>query len=235
MKKIKSFTLVEVLIATVIFASVAVIATSSASMIISSTNKSDDLTKSEVCIRQVYDYVRASIQSSNPNHRFMPVTQSGTTFQLVTFGDVSSENSKEFVGIAYFTQKEKLRIIYKSAGAYYQSAEQNYNSSPTATYVQDRSTDGKIHSDECSFFTASPMGSAWAEYDFAKPFTISRNADVQRGDLSKSENRSYLINLKDVAYRSKSAGKTIINEADAQAGQIFSRLDLTVSESLKSL
>ncbi|OQA52635.1 MAG: hypothetical protein BWY43_00424 [candidate division WS2 bacterium ADurb.Bin280] len=232
MKKIKSFTLVEILVATTIFAIVAVIASASSSMIISTTNKSDDLSKSEVCVRQVYDFVRAAISSSDSNMRFYPAELAGTSrFQLKLFGDVPPENEASFPAIAYFVSSEKFRIIHKLGDSFFLSDELEFNKNLSTYY--NVSSSKKIHSDDCSFFIPSPA--PISGYDFVKPFTITRNQNIQMGDLTKSENRSYLIHLKDIAYRSKQGGEDVVTMSEAWESKIFSRLDLVISESLKSL
>jgi len=232
MKKVKSFTLVEILIATTIFAIVAVIASASTSMIISTTNKSDDLSRSEVCVRQVYDYVRAAISSTNSQKRFMSAENFGPAqYKLVLFGDDLTENKENFPAIAYFTAIEKFRIIYKSGDSFFESEEIGFNKNLSTIY--NVSSAKKIHSDECSFF--QPSSTTPPNYNFAKPFLITRNQDIQEGDLAIDKNRSYLINLKDIAYRSRQTGADIVSQDEAWESKIFSRLDLLVSESIKSL
>lgn len=237
MKKAKAFTLIEILIASVIFATVAIIASSSLSMIIATNNKTDDLTRSENCTRQVSDYVKSAVYSDHFGQRIRMIELNGRNFRLKEFGKINTENTGRFSGVGYFDSPSTFRAIYKdSDGMYYVSASINYVSDEEEYPLPAIGSVSSLHSDDCRFFTGNPPGWGVTDagsniiYNFDKPFLIIRHKQAQLGDLTQSKNRVYTINLRDVAYRASESGGEVTNQESANSSNIFSRLDLTLSE-----
>ena len=243
MKKTKAFTLVEILIASVIFATVAIIASSSLSMIIAANNKADDLTSSDNCVRQVSDYTKAAVYSDHFGQRIRVIIVTGRNFRLKEYGKIASENKGNFSGIAYFTGPNTFKTIYKDTdGIYYVSGSITYISDDTDYVLPNIGTVSAIHSDSCRFFVGTPAGWGMQDagsariYNFNRPFQITRYKQIQLGasptpaELAQSENRIYIINIRDVAYRSIESGWEVQTQDSANSSNIFSRLDLTLSE-----
>lgn len=244
MKKIKAFTLVEILIASVIFATVAIIASSSLSMIIASNNKTDDLTSSENCVRQASDYIKAAVYSDHFGQRIRVIVTSGRNFNLKEYGKIASENKGSFSGIAYFTGPNTFKTIYKDTdGIYYVSNAMTYVSDTTDYVLPDIGSASTIHSDNCKFFVGNPLiwkdmrdASSAKIYNFDHPFQITRHKQIQLGlsptpaELAQSKNRIYTINIRDVAYRAIENGREVQTQDSANNSNIYSRLDLTLSE-----
>lgn len=245
-KKIRSFTLVEILIASVIFAVVATIAASSLSMIIATSGKTDDLTASENCVRQVNDYIQAMASSDHYGQRLRVMTLvEENKFQIKEWGKVTEENWTRAAGIAFFDESSVFKIVYKKDGQYLIQDNNTFNAAENFEYSLN-SSNSAIHSDDCRFFTNVAGG--WDTlkdadsrplYDFTNPFVITRNIGIQTAQsptnaaLNDSKNRVYSVSVRDVAYRAQDAGTAISTEDDAKTSNIYSRLDLTFSESEK--
>lgn len=247
-KKVKSFTLVEILIASVIFVAVATIASSSLSMIIASSNKTDDLTKSENCARQVSDYVKALAVSDHYGNRMkIVVSPEEGKFVVKDWGETISENYTRAIGLAFFDSPSTFKIVYKQDGDYLIQSGNVYNSN--SDYRYSFNTDNSaINSNDCQFFQDAAGG--WGQlkdadgqqiYDFSNPFAITREIQIQAAQsptnlrLEDSGNRIYLVSLKDVVYRAGELGSQIATEDDAKNSGIYSYLDLTFSESDRSI
>lgn len=240
MKKLKSFTLIEIIIAAVIFAVVAIVASASLSMIVASNNKTDDLTSNENCIRQVSDYIKGAASVDHFGQRVRVVVASGTTFRLKEFGKISTENTGDYRGIAFFNSAHTFRVVYKQNGIYGVSGSIDYIRDDFDYSFPAQVANVQIHSNDCRFFTGSPTGWDMKDannqniYNFDNPFQITRYKHIQAGDtpaeLSLSRNRAYVINVRDVAYRASDIGVALQSQSDANSSNIFSRLDLTISE-----
>lgn len=248
-KRVKSFTLIEILIASVIFATVAIIASSSLSMVIATNNKTDDLTSSENCVRQVSDYIKSALNADHYGQRTRVVIpgDNDNNFKLQEWGKLVSQNSRRSTGIAVFDSPTTFKIIYKRDGLYMLQTGISFNSDENHQYPY-VAGNSAIHSDNCKFYTSADA--QWGNlkdasnnilYDFGQPFEITRYIRAQAAasptdaEFAKSGNRVYLIIIRDIAYRAQDAGQTVVSEDEAKNNNVFSRLDLTLSESEMSI
>lgn len=171
--KIKSFTLIEILIASLIFVSVMVVATTSFALVRRSNDNSEDMKIASSCARQVEDFVKAQIKSSSFSGRVMAIDFDTTSGQYkiypITQKMSTEKKSVNVAGIVLFPAAGKYVAIFKKITAtdssYYfdqRTGDLDINKVHTIDFLG-----SKIHPETCKGMTP---GSKVAGSD--KPFKI---------------------------------------------------------------
>ena len=116
--KIKSFTLIEILIASVIFMGVMVIAASSFALVRRSSEKAEDIRVASTCARQVEDFIKSQTISSNYGGRIMALsgcTPNGASpgLSCKLYPPASSEGQADLYGVAFFLSETSYKVLYK--------------------------------------------------------------------------------------------------------------------------
>jgi len=234
-KRLKSFTLVEILIASLIFITVLMIVAASFALIKKSNDKTDDSRLADTCSRQLEDYLKARIVSSNNGGRIMALTDTGG-FKLVPPLKVNAAN---IIGFASFVEDGKYEIILKdNANLQYRVFERNYSGQYNFTLEHalsglDPSGGRAVASSECRTMPSSN----------AKPFIINISARFPKTmptatafSLSEIADLVYGIRLEDTFFRHLGASADFAAEAQAaDEKKTTSRVMLDVTNSISSL
>jgi len=196
MKKLKSFTLIEILIASYIFMMVIMMVVASFAMIKRSNDTSDDIRLTSQCARDLEDFVSSRIRSSVDGPRIMAVKLSddGNTFNLIT-----PDAGSKYYGVAVFKKssspdKITVQVIYKKGDVYFYQ-EQEVASSSLSAAIPVLGT--KLNSDDCSAAVSNPAGATPKT-----PFTIVSSSSYEKGPASRvSSPPIFTITLDDLFYR----------------------------------
>jgi type II secretory pathway pseudopilin PulG len=227
MKKLKSFTLIEILIASYIFVMVIIMAVASFAMIKRSNDTSDDIRLTSQCARDLEDFVSSRVRSSVDDPRIMAVKLSadGSIFNLITPGAGS-----KYSGVAVFKKtsspdKITVRAIYKKGDGYFYQ-EQEVASSSLSTTTFSTVNEAKLNSDDCSAAVSNPAGATPET-----PFAIASSSSYKKGPASGvSSPPIFTITLDDLFYRR--LGGTSQENPDNKA---LSRVYINVVNDLRAI
>jgi len=210
---IKSYSLVETLVASSIFMIVVVVSLSSYAMIRKTNNQTDDARSTNQCARQLEDYIVSQVRSSNYGKRVMGIREDGALEDI-------DETATSYVGIALFKTESKLEAIYKSGDLYY-TKELPYTLLPSrVTLTPDADT--PLLSTDCNAFVIPNP-----EFIDDPIKTFSAKKVVPFADSTDPNSTVYLIVLEDALYR-----KSLETQNSAETRNSFARVYLRVSNNL---
>lgn len=214
--KLKSFSLMEVLISSLIFMSVVVVSVSSFAMVRNSNNKVEDTTITNQCARQLEDVISAQVKSSNFGKRVMGVLYQGGRY---VFKEITSDASiDEYDGIALFTKAGKYySVIYKDGDTYYQNNVSYPGNDPTTDSPIKTLGSVPMSSNDCVAFIIIGNGV------FNITATKTAIGDSQSNDV-------YSVVVEDKLYR-----KGLDTERSAEDRNSFSRMYLDATNSKSSI
>jgi len=208
--KLKSFTLIEILIATLIFMLVAMIAATTFVMVRNTSDKTSDLAGANACSRQIESFVESMVRSSRYGYgkRIMGVDKSDLGASYVLKDLYQSETLQRFYGLAFFVENNKYRVVIKRDGENgYLTKDFSYSSANNIenNKVIDLSDAIPLNSNDCGTFTDKPV--AFESKNLTKPFQVSVRPNTpqlatQTPSVSPSyfDSLSYLVGLNDIVY-----------------------------------
>lgn len=239
--KIKTFTLIEILIASLIFVSVMVVATSCFALVKKSNENSEDLKIASSCARQVEDFVRAQIKSSSFNGRIMAIdfetTGGSNSYKIYP---ITQKMDANVAGIVLFPVEGKYVVIFKKV-----------NDSDSSYYFEEISSNldmnkitpinflGKmIHPDLCKGMTpSSGVAASGRPFKIAlEPrFPAATPAASASLTADKLQELVFEISLDDLLYRYVSGDvNTEARNARLETKKVI-RLNLDVENSVGSI
>jgi len=223
--KYKSYSLVEILVASMIFMIVIVVSITAFGMIKRSNTKADDLRLTNQCARQVEDYVGSQIRSSNSGKRIMAIE--GTSTYI--FRDLESEfDDHHYPGFALFKSDGEFTIIYKTID---NADGINYGSYRTqnGTYATGQDADGKTISLTPSSGSIIAPQSCSAFTTEAEDYILKPENPFQIRKTGPDDNTIEVV-LKDAVYR-----RDVETQEISLYNKSFSGIFLRVSNSIKQL
>lgn len=224
-KKVKGFTLIEILIASYIFVMVIVMAVASFAMIKRSNEVSDDIRLTSQCARDLEDFVSSRVRSSVDNPRIMAVKLSadGNTFNLITPGAEGKYSGVAVFKLSSSPDKITVQTIYKKGDGYFYQEQDTPSSSLSATI----SVSGtKLNSNDCSAATSNPVGVITAT-----PFAIASSSAYNKGPASSVDSPPiFTITLDDLFYRRLGG-----NSQESAENKALSRVYISVVNDLRSI
>lgn len=227
MKKFKSFTLIEIMVASLIFLVVSSTAVSTFALIRKSNEKTDDIRMTDQCVRQVREVLSevaranqsqskiAGISSSSPNH--------------FTIAESEDQNLNYF-GVAIFENETAVKAIYKIAGVYYIG---DYTLD-TPTTIRTGTNTPEIMSSDCLAFQSLPPGLVWSN-DIVKPFKVYYEKHYPDYDANKPGDKIYKVLLEDLIYHAKDDGFSIADEVSVLGSKTMSKLFVNLTSSARKL
>jgi len=239
MMRAKSFTLIEILLASTIFAMV--IATSMASflMVKNSNYRSDDLRTAQGCARQLRDFVSAFARSASPKgDRLEGIKINGGNYSLVPLTENTSSSVTDFVGFAVHSDENNFNIIYKkqlSDGSYtFETSASPVAINSTGIYSF-QSSDRAVITSVCSAFTDSDTEGYFSDYSFATPFKVYFEKHSPDYTSNNQSDKIAVVNFRDVVYRSLDKDGVTLSQKYSIDKKSFGNVDLTVTSSARPL
>ena len=236
-RKYKSFTLVEILIASLIFVSVMVVATASFALVKKSNENTDDLRAASSCARQIEDFIKAQVKSSSFGPRVMAVDLDPSDGKYKIF-PITQKMNTNLAGIVLFPTSDEYVILLKQVTA---SDASYYFEQKTGILDMNKvhpisSLGNRIHSDSCRGMT----GAAVANSD--RPFRVSvrprypASTPVASSSLAAGQLNSLVfeVQLDDLLFRYMS-GNVDDEASKARDSQKIIRLNLEVGNSVNSI
>ncbi len=211
--KIKSYSLVETLVASSIFMIVVVVSLSSYAMIRKTNNQTDDARSTNQCARQLEDYIVSQVRSSNYDKRVMGIKAGGALEDI-------KETTTSYVGIALFKTENKLEAIYKSGDLYY-TKEVLFTLLPNRVTLTP-TIDTPLLTSDCNAFVVANVNFI---VDPSKTFSTKKV--VPFAGSTDPNSTVYLIVLEDALYR-----KSLETQNSAETRNSFARVYLKVSNNL---
>jgi len=182
--KIKSFTLVEIMIASTIFMIVAIIAATSFAMIRRANDRATSLKETGECREAITNLISSEVRTSNAGKRVMGIQATGD--DLMTLRNLTASNVR-YNGIALFDTLDSYKAVYKiQNGAYlyreisFDPAQRDAMTAPGAQ-VPILGEALKISGANCTGFHS--VGSVVAPIAFVKPFEASKKNNTIEVDL----------------------------------------------------
>jgi prepilin-type N-terminal cleavage/methylation domain-containing protein len=210
MKKQKAFTLIETLVAALIFVVVVTIAATSFSMIRKSSAQTDGLALSVSCAGQLEDFVSSKIREANYGDIVYGIKKQGNAYTAVK----PTVGSQNFVGIALLTAADSSTAIFKDQGMYLVSTVHSID--PVEIGGALASGASRIQSDDCNAVSPTDNGNLTQfNLDFTSPFTVIP------GD------HFYHFILQDIDYASPQS-QLSSNQQDALSRELYSRVYVDV-------
>jgi type II secretory pathway pseudopilin PulG len=238
-RRIKSFTLIEILIASLIFVSVMVVATTSFALVKKSNDNSEDMKIASSCARQVEDFVKAQIKSSSFNGRVMAIDFDTTSGEYKIY-PITQKMGEDVAGAVLFPAEGKYVAIFKKVTAadssYYfdqRTGDLNINEVHTIDFLG-----SKIHPDTCKGMTP---GSGVAGSD--QPFQIMVRPRFPAATPAPSSNLTadqlsslvFEVKLDDLLFRSLSDSVDSEAQSAREESKKVIRLNLDVENSVSSI
>lgn len=229
MRKIKSFTLIEIMVASLIFLVVVSTATSAFALIRSSNMKADDVRLADQCARQVREKLSEVVRANQLQSRIAGVQYSSTgRFTLVE----SDNTNTDYIGVAVFDSETTAKVIYKSAGIYYI---RDYELSTPSTIRATTNNRPIIMSADCLAFGEKPDNMVWSG-DFVKPFKVYYQKHYPDYDATKKEDKIFKIVLSDLVFRAHDNGSIDVeDEYSSVQKQTISKLFVDLTNNSRKL
>ncbi len=229
MRKIKSFTLIEIMVASLIFLVVVSTATSAFALIRSSNVKADDIRLADQCARQVREKLSEIVRANQLQSRIAGVQYTSTgRFTLVE----SDNNNTGYIGVAIFDSETTAKVIYKNVGIYYT---RDYELSTPDTIRPVTNSKPMIMSADCLAFREKPDNLVWSD-DFVKPFKVYYRKHYPDYDSTKPEDRIFKIALVDLVFRANDNGNLdVANEYSSVQKQTVSKLFVDLTNNSRKL
>jgi|GEM_PF-2530899 len=144
--KLRSFTLVEILIASTIFTIVIMTAVSTFALIRRSNYKSADSKVAASCARQIEDFIKAEVTSSNTSPRIELIKQSQTNRNRYSISSVPGFDPSNYpvLGLALF-QGGRVKLIFKDPSRSANGGTYRYKNVVLASYTSDIKPGGNIN------------------------------------------------------------------------------------------
>jgi len=241
--KLKSFTLIEILIASLIFVSVMVVATASFALVKKSNENTEDLKIASSCARQIEDFVKAQIKSSSFSGRVMAIDfESSGADKIYKIYPITEKMDVNVAGIVLFPAEGQYVAIFKKVSetdsSYY--FEEKSESLKINEVAEIGGSAGKmIHSDSCRGMTPSPNGVVDSDRPFKialKPrypaATPAASASLTAGDIQKLV---FEISLDDLLFRYLEGDVNTEAESARVDTKKVIRLNLDVENSVNSI
>ncbi len=109
--KLKSFTLIEILIATIIFMIVVTTAVTSLTMMRKSTNSSNDLARATGCAREVEDFVKLKLRQAKQDQKIYGVSKNDAGVFYVD--EIPPGKETRYFGLVIQRSPEEAEVIRK--------------------------------------------------------------------------------------------------------------------------
>lgn len=218
--KYKSYSLIEILVASMIFMIVIVVSITAFGMVRRTNTKADDLRLTNQCARQIEDYIGSQIRSANTKERIMAIADRGAGSYI--FRKLPDSFDNYYQGLVLFNGANSYLAIYKIGGVYYAKSAQYTNEHQ----VEDGKTIPGIIPDR----NAVILPDACAAFETVEPDFIKNPRDPFMGrKIGRGDNTIEII-LKDAVYRSGLESQEISIE-----NKSFSTVSLRVSNNLTNL
>jgi len=237
--KTKAFSLIEILIATIIFMTVVMVAVAAFAIIKRSNEITSDLAKTDECSRQIENFSGSIFRSASfGDPRVMAVVKNGENILLKNL-DNYQDGETDAMGFAIFEKatvmgKIKLTIIFKKidpdakkTGYFYKSANVNALDAMDGMNLNNFLSVNiqKIHSSGCiPLQTEGESVEFWGKFD--KPFHLKLSYPYEGGPASQIGKRIYLLTINDLIYSSFSS-----QEAEDKS---ISKLYVEVTNNIKA-
>ena len=213
--KIKSYSLIEILLASMIFMVVIFMVVSSFGMIKKSNENTSDLANTTECARQIENIATSIFKSASYHQpRIMPVVFNNESYRLGE--ELSADNPVQAVGFAVFEKSSKegkiiVSVIVKEidadsgASGYYHDTTEMFESSIKggATIGLNAPDNGfklqPIHSNECRALMVNETYEGF-EGNYDKPFEIRLNSPYSKGPSSLLGGSAYSLKLNDMIF-----------------------------------
>lgn len=218
--KTKAFTLIEILIATIIFMTVVMLAVASFALVKKSNEITNDQAKTDECSRQIEDFTASLFRSASTGDPvIMAVIKSGASKLLKDLSEIT-DHKTDAIGFAIFEDspvqgKIILSVIFKDAGIddptsqkvgyYYKSG-----SFSQADIVDEKNLTNylgsglqKIHSSSCVPLKSDGSGVGFAG-DFSNPFHLRLSFPYEGGPASQIGKPIYTMVINDLVFSSLS-------------------------------
>ncbi len=227
MKKVKSFTLIEVMVASLIFLVVSSTAVSAFALIRKSNEKTDDIRMSDQCVRQAREVLSEVVRANQSQSRIAGIDSSDPNRFTIT---ESEDQNTGYIGVAIFESETSVKAIYKISGIYYIG---DYTLD-TPTTIRRRANSSEIMSSDCLAFQNIPIGLVWSN-DIAKPFKVYFEKHYPDYDANKIEDKIYKVFLEDLVYHASDDGFSIADEVSALGSNTMSKLFANLTSSARKL
>lgn len=227
MKKVKSFTLIEVMVASLIFLVVSSTAVSAFALIRKSNEKTDDIRMADQCVRQTREVLSEVVRANQSQSKIAGISSSNPNRFII---NESEDRDIYYFGVAIFESETSVKAIYKISGIYYIG--DYILDSPTT--IRSRANASQIMSSDCLAFQSLPPGLVWFN-DIVKPFKVYYEKHYPDYDASKSGDKIYKVFLEDLVYHASDDGVTIADEASALRSNAMSKLFVNLTSSARKL
>lgn len=242
--KSKAFSLIEILVATMIFMTVIVVTIVAFAMVKKSNEISGDSMKTDECSRQVENFIGSVFRSASyGNPRIMAIVRSSGSFLLK---DISSLPEEEInaAGFAIFEKSDEANKIIanfifknidpdlKYTGYFYKSSTVNRSNVEDGDSINSiisfnsSSTDPqKIHFSDCvPLYKTNPIGFAG---NYKNPFFLKLVYPYEGGPSSQIGNSIFTLKLNDLVY--------YILSAQDNDDKTMSKIYLEVANNIKPI
>jgi len=230
-EKIRGFTLIEILIASLIFVTVAVMAVAAFASAKKSNDQSSDMRVINECNHQIGDLLRAKVQGADIEKRIYGLIKTDTdTYKLEK--PSSLRDGKNYTGLAVFESSNQFTPIFKQDGAYFYTDNPiEMNPDPIFAY---NFTPVRLGSQDCQTYVSQSVPGAAIVKD--KPFLVKQiNYFTVSGVPGDEQDKIYSINLRDAIYRARDTQMVIEDEQGSHEKGIYSILDINVVNSVRPL
>ena len=224
--KTKAFTLIEILIATILFMTVVMVAVASFAMVKRSSEITNDQAKTDECSRQIEDFTTSLFRSANVGDPvIMAVVRSGERKLLRDLSEIDARDEMaagetDAIGFAVFeassTQGEIiLSVIFKdvdtdgentqNTGYYYKSGSFDQADITDKANLTSYLGSGlqKIHSSSCTPLKSEGSDVGFAG-DFSNPFHLRLSFPHEGGPASQIGKPIYTMVINDLIFSSLS-------------------------------
>lgn len=247
--KSKAFSLIEILIATIIFMTVIVVTIAAFAMVKRSNEISGDSMKTDECSRQVENFIGSVFRSASyGNPRIMAIVRSSGNSGSFSLRDISSfpEDEEEInaAGFAIFEKSDEANKIIanfifknidpdlKYTGYFYKSlavdrskVEDGDSINSIISFNSSSADPQKIHSSDCvPLYKANPIGFAG---NYENPFFLKLVYPYEGGPSSQIGNSIFTLKLNDLAY--------YILSAQDDNDKTMSKIYLEVANNIKPI
>ncbi len=231
--KVKSYSLIEILIATLIFMVVIMVAVSAFALVKRSNEISGDYSKTDECARQIENFVSSIFRSASlGNPRIMAIMKEGDHLKLQDLSEIP-DSEMEADGFSVFensTDPQKINsvIIYKNidndnSGYYYQATLVNKTDLKNGLLIAINNSQ-KIHPRDCKPLYQEVEG---FNGTYNHPFILKLSYPSRSGPYSQIDNPIYSLTIDDLLY-------SVLSAQDSE-DKSNSRLYLKVINNIKPI
>jgi len=235
----KAFTLVEILVSSLIFVIVVSVGVSSFALIRRSNEKADDMRLSDQCVRQIRDYVSERVRETAKDYdgaKIKAIIASGNTFSLAEYEktDFASRYPNGVAGVALFKANNAFEAIYKRDGVYKKG---DYTVSGSGALINFSSNDINVASSDCAAYVSAPAAASadLDGYQFTSPFRVYY-LEHQPDYDGTIKDKIYKVEIDDIIFRANKNGQEGVETPETSyTNHTFSKLSVDATNSARKL